>query len=112
MEPDVLHSLTDLVRMLLALGFVLALMGGLAYGLKRLGLAGPVNIPGKKTRLRIVESLPLDARRRLVLIQRDTIQHLVILGASGETVIETGIDSPAGSNHETAQIDEPASKAS
>jgi hypothetical protein len=34
----------------------------------------------------------LDSRRTLTLIQRDGIQHLVILGSSGDTVIETGID--------------------
>jgi len=33
----------------------------------------------------------LDARRRAVLIQRDDKQHLVILGHSSETVVETNI---------------------
>ena len=44
-----------------------------------------------KRRLKVVEALPLDARRRLVLLQRDNKQHLVILGPNGETVIETDI---------------------
>ncbi|MCK5375173.1 MAG: flagellar biosynthetic protein FliO, partial [Alphaproteobacteria bacterium] len=59
---------------------------------KKLGLAAqtPV-IRGNNRRLRLVESLPLDARRRLVLLECDKIQHLVILSASGETVIESNI---------------------
>lgn len=88
MTPDELFGIG---RMLAALVFVLALMGGLAFVLRKLGLSGPaVNIQGKR-RLRIIESLPLDARRRLVLLQCDDEQHLVVLGPSGETVIKTGI---------------------
>ncbi len=80
----------DYIRFFAALLFVLGLMGGLAYVLKRLGLQGKVLSTGDK-RLKILEILPLDARRRLVLIQRDEAQHLVILGTSGETVVETNI---------------------
>ena len=47
--------------------------------------------PGARHRLRIVETLPLSAQHRAVLIERDTVQHLVILGPNGETVVETGI---------------------
>jgi flagellar protein FliO/FliZ len=80
---------TDYLRFLFALLFVLALMGGLWLVLRRLGLSG-LNIaaPGQK-RLKVVEILPLDARRRAVLLRRDDKEHLVILGPSGETVVET-----------------------
>lgn len=88
MTPD---ELFGLVRMLGALVFVLVLMGGLAFILKRLGLPGVTPRLQCKRRLQIVELLPLDARRRLALLQCDDEQHLVILGPSGETVIKTGI---------------------
>lgn len=85
-------EMPDIVRALLALAFVVALMGGLAFILKKLGLSGEPNVPSpKKRRLKIVESLPLDGRRRMVLLQRDEKQHLVILGATSETVVETDI---------------------
>lgn len=102
-------SLPDIVRLFLALGFVLGLMAGLVYLLKRMGLAGAMgNIPGKKARLKLLETLPLDARRRLVLIQRDDIQHLVILGANGETVVETGIESEKSQDHEREPEQKPS----
>ena len=86
-------ELPDIVRVLAALAFIIVLMGGLSFVLKKLGLAENVHTPkSDKPRLRIVESLPLDARRRLVLLQRDDKQHLVILSASGETVVETDIE--------------------
>ena len=82
-------------RFLGAMIFVLALMGGLWLGLRKLGLTNSTLTPASKRRLKVIESLPLDARRRAVILQRDGIQHLVILGPTGETVIETEIPIPA-----------------
>ena len=87
----------DLIRMVLALIFVVSLMGGLYLGLRRFGLSGGLTAAGLSTakkRLKIVEILPLDARRRAMIIQRDDVQHLVLLSQSGETVIETNIKCP------------------
>jgi flagellar protein FliO/FliZ len=89
---------SQFLRLIAALGFVLALMGGLALILKKLGVAGTPVTQGNKRRLKVVESIPLDARRRLVLIQRDGKQHLVILGANSETVVETDIEPLASDN--------------
>lgn len=82
---------TDYLKFFAALVFVLSLMGGLAFVLKRMGLdrAGLTGRGNK--RLGVEEILPLDARRKLVMIRRDDVRHLVILGPSGETVVEMGI---------------------
>lgn len=87
---------TDYLRFVTALIFVVALMGGFYLILKRLGINGP-QIPQSKKRLRIVEILPLDSRRRAMLLQCDDKEHLVILGPTGETVVETRINSAAQS---------------
>lgn len=86
----------DYLKFFFALIFVLALMGGLAYILKRLGLSqdGLSTLNKKDKRLKVVEALPLDAKRKAVLIQRDDQEHLVLLSASGETVVETNIKAP------------------
>ncbi|MBL4803440.1 MAG: FliO/MopB family protein [Alphaproteobacteria bacterium] len=84
----------SLLKMLAALLFVLGLMGGLALVLRKFGFSGRVSTPGEKARLKIVESIPVDARRRIAIIQRDDVQHLVIFGPEGETVVETNIGSP------------------
>lgn len=89
METD--DSLYMILKFCAALVFVLALMGGLALTLKRLGLTqGGSAAPGKR-RLKVVETLPLDARRRAMILRRDGTEHLVILGPNGETVVETRI---------------------
>lgn len=94
----------DYLKFLFALIFVLSLMGGLAYVLKRFGLTqngiSPMGSKSKK-RLRIVEILPLDGKRKAVLIQRDLTQHLVLLSSTGETVVETNIKAPKELTDET-----------
>ena len=98
---DTLGEGASLVKMLLALIFVLGLMGLLSLLLKKMGLAGPINAPGQARRLKVIESIPLDNRRRLAIIQRDDVQHLVIFGPNGETVIETGITDEDNGKHDS-----------
>ncbi|MFP4097591.1 MAG: flagellar biosynthetic protein FliO [Alphaproteobacteria bacterium] len=95
MDALAMPELSQFVRLLLALFIVLGLMGGLALLLKKLGLAAQTSsVRSAKRRLRIVESLPLDARRRVVLLECDEMQHLVILGANDETLIKADIPAP------------------
>lgn len=84
-------SLLDLGRMIAALVLVIAMMGGLSILLKRLGVAGSLPAASGRKRLKVVDSIALDSRRRLVIVQCDDAQHLLILGPSGETVIKTDI---------------------
>lgn len=81
----------QILRLFAALAFVIALMAGLAYALRRMGLAQTIT-PKSKSRLKIIETLNLDARRRLAIIQRDDTQHLIILGTNTETLIETNFE--------------------
>ncbi len=80
-------------RFVLALVFVLGLIWLLALTARRFGLGYPINksrVAGTR-RVQIVETAPVDGRRRLILVRRDNVEHLLILGQNTETVIETGI---------------------
>lgn len=83
-------ELPQIFKAIAALVFVLGLMGGLALALKKLGLSGAMPVKNGNKRLKVIEALPLDGRRKLAIVQRDDQQHLIILGANGETVIESG----------------------
>jgi flagellar protein FliO/FliZ len=97
-------------RFVAALAFVLGLMLGLSAIMRRVH-GGTAPLPGaRKRRLRIVESLTLDARHRAVLLRRDDREHLVILGANGDTVIETAIESPQDEPHDPLH-EQPVEKA-
>lgn len=83
------------LRFILALAAVLALIAGAAWLVRRFGLFG-VN-PGRRPdqrRLAINAVQPLDARRRLVLVRRDGVEHLLLVGGANDLVIETGIAPP------------------
>lgn len=86
------------LRFILALVFVLALIGVIAALARRFGL-GYRNVPkkGRRRRLSIVEVMPVDAKRRLVLFRRDATEHLVLMGSNNDLVIEADIPAPAES---------------
>lgn len=84
----------DYLKFVSALALVLGLMGGLALILKKVGLGNIGMVPADKRRLKILEILPLDARRKALILRRDDKEHLVILGVNGETVVETNIEKP------------------
>lgn len=95
-------DLTTYLRFFLALVAVLALIGMLAWLARRYGLGGAMATQrGRVRRLGIVEVLPIDARRRLVLVRRDGVEHLILTGATHDLVVETGIPAPPPS---TAQL--------
>ncbi|MEM9169978.1 MAG: flagellar biosynthetic protein FliO [Pseudomonadota bacterium] len=76
----------SVLRVVLALAAVAGGMLALAYAMRRAGLVERLK-GGAGGRLQIVDSLALDARRRAVLIACDGVEHLVILGPTGETVV-------------------------
>jgi len=97
----------EFLRLVVALVFVLSLMGALALVLKKMGLGGAGTIPNKgERRLKIIEALPLDARRRAVILKCDDKEHLVILGPNGETVVERDIKAPDKKNKKKKQKEE------
>jgi hypothetical protein len=44
--------------------------------------------------LSIVEVAGIDAKRRLLLVRRDDVEHLILLGGTSEIVVERGITPP------------------
>jgi flagellar protein FliO/FliZ len=84
----------QILRAIGAFLFVMALLGGCGWLLKRYGhklnLIGAMPGTGSK-RLRVQETLALDPRRRLILIKRDDVEHLILVGPDGQLVVEGNI---------------------
>jgi flagellar protein FliO/FliZ len=86
-------DLIDFGRYFAALLLVLGLLGAAALGTRRFGLPGIVK--GASTRrLALVETLMVGPRHKLFLLRRDGVEHLVLMGPQGASVVETGISSP------------------
>ncbi|MCP5411645.1 MAG: FliO/MopB family protein [Alphaproteobacteria bacterium] len=80
----------DVMRYFGALLLVLALVGGAGLVARRFGVPGVTRAIGDK-RLAVVETLMVGPRQRLFILRRDDVEHLVLSGPDGATVIETGI---------------------
>ncbi len=83
----------SLLRVALAFSVVLGLLAGLALSLKYIGVRG-LRLPGmpaQSSRMKVVETLPLDVRRRLVIVRCDGGEHLLLLGANNDIVVESDL---------------------
>lgn len=75
----------------LALLLVLGLIAILAWILRRFGFGGALRGDNRR-RVQVLETTPLGPRHRLILIRRDQTEHLLLLGAEGDLVVERGIE--------------------
>lgn len=92
----------EYLQVIAALVFVLALMGGLALLLKKLGLSGALPTTAQKEkRLKLLEALPLDGRRKLLLLKRDNQEHVILIGGNTDIVIESNIKSTDNEDHDS-----------
>jgi flagellar protein FliO/FliZ len=95
---------TSYLRFILALIVVVGLILVVAWVMKRFGVGQGQMTMGRKRRLRTVESASIDGRHRLVLVRRDAVEHLVLLGPTSGQVIETGIPAPPDDGAEPQPI--------
>jgi len=83
------------MRSVLVLALVLGMILLAGVVLRRFGparhLAGQ---RGRARRLRVLESAPLDGRRRLVLVRCDDRDHLLLIGGETDLLIEAGRPAP------------------
>jgi flagellar protein FliO/FliZ len=82
------------LQFVLALLLVLGLIAILAWLLRRFGMGGALR-PGAQRRVQVVETTAVGPRHRLVLIRRDRVEHLLLLGPQGDVVVERGIERAA-----------------
>jgi flagellar protein FliO/FliZ len=81
------------VQFFLAFIIVLGLIGATAWAVRRFGggRLGSVGMRGRQPRLAVVDYASVDARRRLLLIRRDNVEHLVMIGGPTDVVVESNI---------------------
>jgi flagellar biogenesis protein FliO len=80
-------------RFFIAFVIVLGLIGLAAWLVRRFGANrfGAGGTRGRQPRLAVIDATVIDGRRRLVLIRRDNIEHLLMIGGPTDVVIEPNI---------------------
>jgi flagellar biogenesis protein FliO len=81
------------VRFFLAFFVMLGLIGTVAWAVHRFATArlGSENSRGPGPRLAVIDTASVDERRHLILIRRDNVEHLLMIGGSTDTVVEPNI---------------------
>lgn len=80
------------LRLIIALVIVIAMIGAAGWIVRRFGWGARFVARTGARRLAVLEVLPMDGKRRLVLLRRDGVEHLVLVGAGGDLLIEGGIN--------------------
>ncbi len=79
------------VRFSLAFLIVLGLIGAAAWAVRRFGSARIGMARGRLPRLAVIDYASVDARRQLILVRRDNVEHLVMIGGPTDVVVESNI---------------------
>jgi flagellar protein FliO/FliZ len=80
-------------KLIIAFAVVLGLLGGLAAILKYINAKGLTfgGRKGRERRMKIVENLAIDSKRRCVILRCDKREHLLLLSSEGDIVVETNL---------------------
>lgn len=92
----------DYSQIALAIGGLLLLLGLFYFVMRFLSGQGRLGKWRPGQRIGVVEIAAVDGSRRLVLIRRDSVEHLVLLSGEGDLVIETGIPAEAADSQPAA----------
>jgi flagellar protein FliO/FliZ len=80
------------VNFVIAFVFVLLLIGAAAWLVRRFGATRiDAAARGRQPRLAVIDSAAVDGRRKLVIIRRDNVEHLLMIGGPSDVVVETNI---------------------
>src|SRR5882757_345764 len=90
---DFFNDMSVPAKFLLAFIVVLAVLGAAGYLMRR--FSGATLIPsgarGRQPRLGVIDAASVDGRRRLVLVRRDNVEHLLLIGGPSDIVVEQNI---------------------
>ena len=85
------ESVAQGLALIISLAVVLALFGLFIFIIKRLMGGRITQSRGRQPRIGLMDSAAIDNRRRLLLVRRDNIEHLILVGGPTDVVVEQNI---------------------
>ena len=82
-----------LVKFVISFVIVLMLIGAAAFLVRRFG-SKALTVSAQRNRqprLAVVDTAPLDSRRSLVIVRRDNVEHLLLIGGPTDLLVEPNI---------------------
>src|SRR6204780_3530960 len=94
--PAFMNGLFENKALMIAAGAIAVLVAALLILLVfRLAFGRRLRMPGgraRQPRLGIVDAFDLDGQRQLVLVRRDNVEHLVMIGGPNDVLVESQIN--------------------
>jgi len=88
LDPDIAGA----VQVIIAFVVILTLIGIFTWILARIkGMRIETARRSRQPRLAVMDSTPIDNQRRLVLVRRDAVEHLILVGGETDIVVEQTI---------------------
>jgi flagellar biogenesis protein FliO len=81
----------NILTAVFALGAVVVAIVLVLWLLKLLARASGNVTRGRNRRLSVVDQLALDPKRQLLIVRRDNVEHLILVGGPHDVVVESGI---------------------
>jgi len=93
------------VNFVIAFVVVLVLIGAATWLVRRFGATRLDKAArGRQPRLAVIDSATMDARRKLIIIRRDNVEHLLMIGGPSDVVVETNIVRAAAATREPSVV--------
>jgi flagellar protein FliO/FliZ len=93
------------VNFIIAFVVVLLLIGAAAWLVRRFGATRlDAAARSRQPRLAVIDAAAVDGRRKLVIIRRDNVEHLLMIGGPTDVVVETNIVRAAAGVRETPAV--------
>jgi flagellar protein FliO/FliZ len=102
--------MTQVLLLIFGVAFAAAALVGLAYGVRKMTQAtrfAPLFAPKPQKRIDVIEQATVDAKRKLLLVRRDDVEHLIMTGGPVDIVIESGIGAPRSPREALASSSSP-----
>ena len=99
-------DILDALKALAALAFVLGILLGFAWLLRKYGSSLGIKVGQEASDLRVIEWRSLDMRRKLAVVRWDNRDHLLVLGPTGDIVVANRAAPPPASPAPHADNDE------
>ncbi len=93
-----------------ALGLVLVLVVMALWAMKVIFKASGNMARGRVRRLTVVDTVQIDARRQMVIVRRDNVEHVILTGGPQDMVVESSVpvERPAAARRTLPAAQQPA----
>jgi flagellar protein FliO/FliZ len=105
---ELFGSMPDTLKFVIVFVVILGILVPLVWRWFNVGPLRHAALHGRQQRLSVVETAMVDVRHRLVLVKRDNVEHLLLVGGPSNVVVESNITRSGAVAREPRPIPEAA----